>query len=83
MDPGLAVAADGRVFYRSDAAYDDAAANALVKETEAFMRFCWRYIVEKGKFNFEQVGLLPVVHTATVSRTHSGSKTMSGAAIIT
>ncbi|CDJ62486.1 protein kinase (incomplete catalytic triad), putative [Eimeria necatrix] len=83
MDPGLAVAADGRVFYRSDAAYDDAAANALVKETEVFMRFCWRYIVEKGKFNFEQVGLLPVVHTATVSRTHSSSKTMSGAAIIT
>ncbi|CDJ57284.1 protein kinase (incomplete catalytic triad), putative [Eimeria maxima] len=83
MDPGVAVAADGRVFHRTDAGYDDAGAKALVKEVEVFMKFCWRYIVEKGKFNFEQVGLLPVVHTATISRTHSRSRSMSGAAIIT
>ncbi|CDI82712.1 protein kinase (incomplete catalytic triad), putative [Eimeria praecox] len=82
MDPGVAVAADGRVFNRSDAAYDDAGARALVKEIEVFMKFCWRYIVEKGKFNFEQIGLLPVVHTATITRTHPSSRSMSGAAII-
>ena len=83
MDPGVAVAADGRTFHRSDAAYDDAGAKALVKDVEVFMKFCWRYIVERGKFNFEHVGLLPVVHTSTISRTHSSSKSMSGAAIIT
>ncbi|CDJ35981.1 protein kinase (incomplete catalytic triad), putative [Eimeria mitis] len=83
MDPGAAVAADGRVFNRSDAAYDDAGAKTLVKEVEVFMKFSWRYIVERGKFNFEQVGLLPVVHTATISRSRAGSRPMSGAATIT
>lgn len=83
LDPGAAVAADGRVFHYSDAAYDDSGAKTLVKEVEMFMRFCWRYIVEKGKFNFELVGLLPVVHTATIARTHSRSRKIAGAAIIT
>ncbi|CDJ51848.1 protein kinase (incomplete catalytic triad), putative [Eimeria brunetti] len=83
MDPGVALSADGRAFYRSDAAYDDSGAKGLVKEVEIFMKFCWRYIVERGKFNFEHVGLLPVVHTATISRTHTTLRSMSGAAIIT
>ncbi|XP_026191769.1 uncharacterized protein LOC34621683 [Cyclospora cayetanensis] len=83
VDPGAAVAADGRVFQYSDAAFDHEGAKTLVKEVEVFMRFCWRYIVEKGKFNFEQVGLLPVVHTATVSHAHVSLKSFSEAAIIT
>lgn len=83
MDAGVGMASSGRTFQYSDAAHDDSGAKTLVKEVELFMKFCWRYIVEKGKFNFEQVGLLPVVHTATVTRTHPQAKSMAGAAIIT
>ncbi|KAL8270775.1 hypothetical protein Esti_005301 [Eimeria stiedai] len=83
MDPGAAVAADGRVFHHSDAVFDDTGAKTLVKEVEIYMKYCWRYIVEKGKFNFENVGLLPVVHAAPVTRTHSRAKRRAAAAIIT
>ncbi|KAL8429777.1 hypothetical protein Efla_006529 [Eimeria flavescens] len=83
LEPGAAVSADGRSFHYSDASSDDSGAKTLVKEVEIFMRYCWRYIVEKGKFNFECVGLLPVVHTAAVTRSHTRAKKRAAAAVIT
>ncbi|PFH37206.1 protein kinase (incomplete catalytic triad) [Besnoitia besnoiti] len=79
IEPAPAHASDGRRLGFSDATE---CAGTLVAEGESQMKIFWRYIVEKGSFDFEGVGLVPLVYVGTVDRLHRDFKTVENAIFI-
>ncbi|PHJ16513.1 protein kinase (incomplete catalytic triad) [Cystoisospora suis] len=79
IEPGAVHASDGRRFNSSSMREN---VNTLIAEGEIQMKFLWRYIVEKGNFDFEGVGLVPVVYVGKIERSHKDYKTVANAIYI-
>lgn len=80
IEPAAAIGSDGRRFGISSGMRENV--NTLIEEGEIQMKFLWRYIVEKGNFDFEGVGLVPVVYVGKIERTHKDYKPVANAIYI-
>ncbi|ESS30989.1 protein kinase (incomplete catalytic triad) [Toxoplasma gondii RUB] len=80
VEPAPVYTADGRRMGFSDGGSDNA--DTLLAEGEAQMKVIWRFIVERGNFDFEDVGLVPIVYVGTIKRQHKDFKPVENAIFI-
>ncbi|CBZ54637.1 putative protein kinase (incomplete catalytic triad) [Neospora caninum Liverpool] len=80
IEPAAAYTGDGRRMGFSDGGREYA--DTLLAEGESQMKVIWRFIVERGNFDFEEVGLVPIVYVGAIKRQHKDFKPVENAIFV-